>query len=84
MKNKILVDVFVPYVNQVYNVFIPVNKTVGEVITLLNKTINELTEERFPISNHLSLMNMVTSEIYSFEYTVKDNKIPNGSKLVLI
>lgn len=84
MKNKILVDIFVPTINQTYNIFIPVNKSVGEILQILNKTINELTEGEFPISNNLSLINLNTGTIYSLEYSVKNNKILNGSKLILI
>jgi len=84
MKNKILVDIFVPTINQTFNIFIPVNKSVGEILQILNKTINELTEGEFPISNNLSLINLNTGTIYSLEYSVKNNKILNGSKLILI
>lgn len=84
MKNKILVDVFVPTINQSYNIFIPVNKSVGEILHILNKAINELTEGEFPISNNLSLINLNTGTIYNLEYSVKSNKILNGSKLILI
>ena len=84
MKNKINVDIFVPTLNKTYNLFIPVNKSVGEIIKLINKAINELTEGAFPISNTLSLINTFTNTLYNLDFSVKDNKIENGSKLVLM
>lgn len=84
MKNKINVDIFVPCLNETYNLFIPVNKTVGEVLTLVNKALNELTDGSFPISNNLSLINLYTGVLYNLEYSIKNNKIENGSRLVLI
>ena len=84
MKNKINVDIFVPTINETYNVFLPVNKSVGEIIHLLNKSINELTKGAFPISNNLSLLNLYTNSIYNLNFSVKDNKILNGSKLMLL
>lgn len=84
MKNKINVDIVVPSINETYNLFIPINKSVGEIIFLVNKTINELTDEEFPILNNLSLIDLNTNAIYNTEYSVKDNKILNGSRLVLI
>ena len=84
MKNKINVDIFVPTINETYNVFLPVNKSVGEIIYLLNKSINELTKGAFPISNNLSLLNLYTNSIYNLNFSVKDNKILNGSKLMLL
>lgn len=83
MNNKIIVDIFVPSLNETYNLFIPVNKTVGEVILLVNKTLNEFTEGAFPISNNLSLINLNTGVLYNTEYSIKNNKIENGSRLVL-
>ena len=84
MKNKINVDIFVPSINEVYNLFIPVNKSVGEIIYLLNKAINELTYGEFPILNNLSLLDLNTGYVYDIEMSVKNNKIQNGSRLVLI
>ena len=84
MKNKINVDIFVPAINETFNVMIPVNKTVGEVITLLNRAINDITNGQFPISNNLSLINLITNVVYSFDHSVKLNKISNGSRLALI
>lgn len=84
MKNKINVDVLVPNINETYNMFIPVNKTVGEVVKLINLVINDLTEGEYPIKTNLSLIDLYTCTLYNFDYTVKNNKIKNGSKLVLI
>ena len=84
MKNKINVDIIVPSINETYNLFIPINKTVGEIIKLLNQSINELTNNDFPISNKLSLVNLNTGEIYNTSTIVKENHIEDGSRLVLI
>ena len=75
MKNKINVDIIVPSINETYNLFIPINKTVGEIIKLLNQSINELTNNDFPISNKLSLVNLNTGEIYNTSKIVKENHI---------
>ena len=84
MKNKINVDIIVPSINEKYNLFIPINKTVGEIIKLLNQSINELTNNDFPISNKLSLVNLNTGEIYNTSKIVKENHIEDGSRLELI
>ena len=84
MKNKINVDVFVPSLNETYNLFIPVNKTVGEVVQLVCKAVNELTDGEYPISNNLSLIDLDSGVSYNFEFSIKDNKVKNGSRLVLL
>ncbi len=84
MKNKINVDILVPSINETYNLFIPVNKTVGEIVKLVNQAINDLTDGEFPIKNDLSLIDLYTCTLYNFDYSVKNNKIKNGSRLILI
>jgi len=53
-------------------------------VQLLNKAINELSDGEFPISNNLSLINLYTGILYNFEFSVKNNKIENGSRLILL
>lgn len=84
MKNKVNVDVIVPALEEQYNVFIPVNKKTIEIIFLLNKAINELSSGCFPMNEELSLVDGFTGSIYDVDKTVKDNKILNGSKLILM
>lgn len=84
MKNKISVDILVPSINETFNVLIPVNKKVGEILQLLNEAINDLTEGEFPISENLSLIDLYSGVLYNVKYSVKNNKIRNGSRLVLL
>jgi len=84
MKNKVNVDIIVPALEEQYNVFIPVNKRTIEIIFLLNKAINEISFGSFPISEHLSLVDGFTGSIYDTNRTIKENKILNGSKLILM
>ena len=81
--NKVNVDLIVPSIGERYNLFIPVNKTVGEVISILNNMINELTG-CFPISNKLSLLDVMTMTIYEYNVELINSGIKNGSVLALI
>ncbi len=84
MDNKVCIDLIVPVIEERYNVFIPVNKKTIEIIFLLNKAINELTDNCFPISNKLNLINANTGVGYDVNLTFKENGILNGSKLILM
>ncbi|HAB65748.1 MAG TPA: hypothetical protein DCE23_00125 [Firmicutes bacterium] len=84
MNNKVCVDLIVPSVEERYNVFIPVNKKTIEIIFLLNKAINDMTDGNFLISEHLSLINADTGAIYNVDNTFLENKILNGTKLILL
>lgn len=82
-ENKVNVELIVPSVGKVYSVFIPINKTIGEVIVILNRTINEMTSA-FPLSNKLSILNVMESVIYEKEVEIINTGIKNGSILALI
>ena len=84
MDNKVCIDLIVPVIEERYNVFVPVNKKTIEIIFLLNKAINELTDNCFPISNKLNLINANTGVGYDVNLTFKENGILNGSKLILM
>ena len=81
--NKVNVDLIVPSIGERYNIFIPVNKSIGEVIVILNNTINNMTGY-YPISNKLSILDVMENKIYSINDTVKNAGIKNGTILALI
>ncbi len=84
MKNKVNVDVIVPALEEQYNVFIPVNKKTIEIIFLLNKAINDISSGSFPINEELSLVDGFTGSVYDVNKTVKENRILNGAKLIIM
>ncbi len=82
--NKVCVDLIVPGIEERYNVFVPVNKKTIEIIFLLNKAINDMTDGSFAMSEHLSLINADNGTIYNVDNTFLENKILNGTKLILL
>ena len=84
MNNKVCVDLIVPAIEERYNIFLPVNKKIIEIIYLINKAINEMTDDIFPLSNKLSLINAEDGTVYNNDLTVIDNKILNGSRIILL
>lgn len=84
MKNKVLVSISVPEIDQRYDVYLPINKKVGNIINLLNKAISELTDGEYVLSNCNSLYNVMTKEVYSSDVLLANTNIRNGSQLVLL
>lgn len=82
IKNKILILVYVPIMDQEYNVFIPIGKTIGTVKSVIMDTISELTEQKF--INEMILINKLTGDVYDDDILVKNTQIKNGTKLLLI
>ncbi len=83
MKNKILVELIVPEVEESYNVFLPINRKIGNVIILLSKAVSELTGGVYTVSNKTNLYDVSTGNAYNMDATVLDTNIRNGSKIVL-
>ncbi len=84
MNRKILIEVYIPELDINYDLFVPASKKIGNVIINIVKGISELSQGAYPISNNHALMNSDTCEFYNTELNLKDAKIYNGTKLILI
>lgn len=84
MKNKILVELVVPEIEETYNVYIPANKKIGNIIILLSKAVCEFSQGVFEETNHNCLYDGETGKRYSINDLVRNTNIKNGSKIILI
>ena len=84
MKNKILVEVKVPEIDETYSVYLPINKKIGNVVILLNKAISEMSNGNFKLSNFNVLYNATTGIEYLVDVLVSETDIRTGSKLILL
>lgn len=84
MKNKVLVELIVPQIDEKYNVYIPINKKIGNVIVLLNKAISELTNGIYMGTNYTYLYDLVSGEKYDINSLVIDTNIRNASSIILM
>lgn len=82
--NKVCIELIVPVMEKKYDVFIPVNKKIMDIIYLLNKAVSEMNDGYFPMSNQLSLVEANSGFVYDINLTVKESKILNGSKIILV
>lgn len=84
MKNKVLVELVVPDIDEVYNVYLPVNRRIGNIIELLCKAIDELTNGVYSENSKINLYNSSTGEKYSLNSLLRETDIRNGSRIVLM
>ncbi len=84
MKNKVLVSISIPEIDQKFDVYLPINKKIGNIINLLNKAVSELTNGEYIISNSNSLYNVTTKEKYLPDVLLANTNIRNGSSLILL
>ena len=84
MNNKLLVDVFVPLLEEKYELYIPINKRISVVIKLIEKALKEMTNGYYPIKEGSVIIDVQTGNVYDVNITVKESKMINGSEIILI
>ena len=81
--DKILIELYVPSINENYDVFIPTSRKRYEVENMLSKMIEELSLNRYS-NNENILCYFEDGKIINRNLRVIDCKITNGTKLMLI
>lgn len=82
--NKVLVKLYVPQIDEVYDVWIPSHKKIYNVIKLLIKAINELNEGCYRPKTLPLLYDKITAVEYDINMTVKETSIRSGTEIVLL
>ena len=83
MNNKLLINVYVPLMEQDYDLFIPINKKVGVVKNLIINSIIELTHGIYKPNDKLKLYIKNSGKSLDENVYVKEANISNGEKLIL-
>ncbi len=84
MTDQILVECFVPSVNQSFDAFLPLHKTIKEILELLSKSICELSGGLFIADEDVLLCDRGSGKVYDINLSVKEQGLTNGSKLMLV
>ena len=84
MNNKVLVDVIVPLLEEKYQVYIPINKRISVVIKLIENALKEMTNGYYPVKDDSVIIDVESGNVYDINITVKESKMINGSKIILL
>ena len=84
MKNKFLIQLVVPDIDEKFDLFIPINKRIGNIIVLLNKSVNEITNGAYVGTTETSLYNKITGVKYDINDLVRNTDIKHGTTLILM
>lgn len=82
--DKILVKLYVPMLEEIYDVWIPSHKRIYNVIILLVKAINELNDNCYKPKKMPVLYDKLTAESYDLKLKVKDTNIRSGTEIILL
>ena len=84
MKNKVLINVYIPSIDDYYELFIPINESIKKVTDLVVKSIIELSDGALPLDNGYCLFDPENSTIYDLTCIVRNTNIKNNKKVILI
>ena len=82
--DKVLVKVYVPMLEGVYDVWIPSNKKIYEIIILLSRAISELSEGDYDPKARPTLYDKISAQEFDLNSFLKDTTIRNGTEVILI
>ena len=81
---KILVEIYLPVLNQSFDAHIPLASKVSEIEILLGKVFNEISNGYFGLNQQIVLCHRENGEILDINKTAFELNLKNGSKLMLI
>lgn len=82
--DKILIKLYVPMIEEIYDVWIPSHKRIYNIIVLLVKAINELSDNSYRPKKMPLLYDKLTAESYDLNLKLKDTNITSGTELILL
>lgn len=82
--NKILLEVFIPLIEEEYDVFVPVNKTMGTIKEIIEKGIIDLSDNGYTVKEDTNLYSKETGDIYNVNLKLTETDLKNGSQVILI
>ena len=82
--NKVLIKLYVPYLDTTFDIFIPVNEFIWKINKLIVKSVSDLTEGIFPTEKNYIIMNTETGNIYNPNDIVINTDIRNSANLTII
>ena len=81
--NKILIQLYIPLIEEEYDIFIPINKRIGTIKQLIEKNISEQANG-YIIKEDTNLYSKETGKVYDVQVIVKDTDLKNGYRVVLL
>ena len=81
--NKILIQLYIPLIEEEYDIFIPINKRIGTIKQSIEKNISEQANG-YIIKEDTNLYSKETGKVYDAQVLVKDTDLKNGSRVVLL
>ena len=83
-KNKILIELEIPLIEEYYDLFVPINKKIGTIKTLIENSLADLTDGAYVPNEASNFYSKETGNIYDVNQSVRDTDLKNGSRVILM
>ncbi len=84
MKNKVLIKISIPEIDESFDIFVPVNELIWKIKKMVLKSISDLTNNELDLNAEYVLLNKTTSRIYGNNEILLNTDIRNGTELLII
>ena len=84
MNDKVLINLYIPFIEKKYEVFIPAGKKIGEIIYLIGNSLKDITNGYYIYKKTEKLYNRQTGKEYNLNEIIKHTNIRNGTELVFM
>lgn len=84
MKNKVLIKLSIPEIDESFDIFLPVNELIWKIKKMILKSASDLTNNELDMNSEYVLLNKITSRIYANNEVLINTDIRNGTELLLI
>ena len=84
MKDKVLVNIYVPFIEKKYEVFLPAGKKINEITYLIGNSLNDITGGYYIYNKTERLYNRQTGKEYNSGELLKHTSIRNGTELIFM
>lgn len=82
--NKILLEVYLPLLEQSYEIFVPTHNKIQNIIDLTIKAVGEMLDDNTLTNENKVLCSKKDGRIYDNNMNIKESGLENGSQVVLI
>ena len=84
MENKILVILYVPFMEKKYELYVHVGTTIREMIYLIEKALVDVTGGYYESNNTNRIYNRESGKEYNLNEYIKYTNIRNGTELLFM
>ncbi len=84
MNDKVLINLYIPFIEKKYEIFIPASKKIGEIIYLIGNSLKDITNGYYTYKKTEKLYNRLTGKEYNLNEIIKHTNIKNGTELVFM